>query len=115
MIEHGSCCAGEMLSALATPLRSRGWRVETPTIHPQLRWCKAPQANLVRLAVADDVAETAAAARRIPSESVRWSIGFGHSVRRGDCTEAGRLRLRARRGRVRVNRRQHFPMARHLR
>jgi pimeloyl-ACP methyl ester carboxylesterase len=77
---HGFCCAGEMWAASAARFRSRGWRVETPTIHAELRLRDAPPADLARLTLADYVAEMEDTARRIRAESGQWPIIFGHSL-----------------------------------
>jgi len=77
---HGLCCAGEMWAAPATKFRARGWRVETPTIHSQLRLRSAPPRDLGRLTLGDYVDEMEAAARRIHSEGGRWPAVFGHSL-----------------------------------
>jgi pimeloyl-ACP methyl ester carboxylesterase len=77
---HGLCCAGEMWSAPAARFRARGWRVETPTIHAQLRLRSAPPRELGGLTLADYVAEMEGVARRLHAESGRWPVVFGHSL-----------------------------------
>lgn len=77
---HGLCCAGEMWSAPAERFRTRGWRVETPTIHAQLRQRDTPPSELGRLTLADYVSEMEVTARRIRAESGQWPVIFGHSL-----------------------------------
>lgn len=80
LMVHGFCCAGEMWAAPAARLRARGFRVETPTIHAQLRLRSAPPAELTRLTLGDYVDEMEASARRLRAETGRWPVVFGHSL-----------------------------------
>jgi pimeloyl-ACP methyl ester carboxylesterase len=77
---HGLCCGGEVWDAAATIFRGRGWRVETPTIHSELRVKKHPDPSLARLSLADYVADMERAARRIHAETGRFPLVFGHSL-----------------------------------
>jgi pimeloyl-ACP methyl ester carboxylesterase len=77
---HGLCCGGEVWDAAATLFRQRGWRVETPTIHSQLRVKEHPDPSLARLSLADYVADMERAAERIHADTGRFPLVFGHSL-----------------------------------
>jgi alpha-beta hydrolase superfamily lysophospholipase len=65
---------------MAAAFRDIGWRVEAPTLCPQLRVKANPPADLPKLTLADYVAEMEAAARRLEAETGRPPVAFGHSL-----------------------------------
>jgi pimeloyl-ACP methyl ester carboxylesterase len=77
---HGGCCTGAVWNCMATSFRDMGWRVEAPTLFPQLRATSGPSADLPKLSLADYVAEWEATAHRLEAETGRLPIVFGHSM-----------------------------------
>lgn len=80
LMVHGLCCGGEVWNRMAAPLRDQGFRVDAPTLHPDLRARVAPPPDLPKLNLEDYVAEMEASARNLEVETGRAPIAFGHSL-----------------------------------
>lgn len=77
---HGVGCTGEIWGRIAGQFRAGGWRVETPTLRPQLRVRSNPPAELSKLKLSDYVEDMVAAARQLEAETGRLPVVFGHSM-----------------------------------
>lgn len=77
---HGFCCGGEVWTRMAGSFRELGWRVEAPTLFPELRAKTDPPAELSKLTLGDYVAEMESTARRLEAETGRPPVVFGHSL-----------------------------------
>jgi pimeloyl-ACP methyl ester carboxylesterase len=77
---HGVGGTADAWSRLAPAFRDKGWRVETPTLHPDKRLAENPPADLPKVRLKDYVAEVEALARRLEAETGAAPVLFGHSM-----------------------------------
>ena len=80
LMVHGVGCTGRAWDRFAADFRSRGWRVETPTLKADLRVKHDPPAALAEATLTDYVAEAEGWAREIEGRTGRAPILFGHSM-----------------------------------
>lgn len=77
---HGVGGTADTWSRLAPAFRDRGWRVETPTLHPHKRLAENPPADLPKVRFKDYIAEVEALARALEAETGTAPLLFGHSM-----------------------------------
>lgn len=77
---HGVGGTADAWSRLAPAFREKGWRVETPTLHPHKRLAENPPADLPKVRFKDYIAEIEALARRLEAETGAAPVLFGHSM-----------------------------------
>lgn len=77
---HGVGGTADTWSRLAPAFRDRGWRVETPTLHPHKRLPENPPADLPKVRFKDYIAEVEALASALEAESGVAPVLFGHSM-----------------------------------
>ncbi|HEX6865888.1 MAG TPA: alpha/beta fold hydrolase [Caulobacteraceae bacterium] len=77
---HGVGSSAGAFTRLAPAFRDRGWRVETPTLRPDLRTTETPPPELAKVSLADYVAEVAQVARQLEEETGRPPVVLGHSM-----------------------------------
>lgn len=77
---HGVGGTADTWSRLAPAFRDKGWRVETPTLHPHMRVPANPPADLPKVRFKDYIAEVEALARGLEAETGVAPVLFGHSM-----------------------------------
>ena len=77
---HGVGGTADTWSRLAPAFRDKGWRVETPTLHPGKRLAENPPADLPKVRFKDYIAEVEALARALEGEGGAPPVLFGHSM-----------------------------------
>lgn len=77
---HGVGSSAEAFLKLAPAFRERGWRVEAPTLKPELRRHENPPAELAKVSLADYVADVSEIARRLTAEDGAPPLVVGHSM-----------------------------------
>ena len=77
---HGVGGTADTWSRLAPAFRDKGWRVETPTLHPGKRLAENPPADLPKVRFKDYIAEVEALARALEAEGGAPPVLFGHSM-----------------------------------
>lgn len=77
---HGVGGTADTWSRLAPAFRDKGWRVETPTLHPHKRLAENPPVDLPKVRFKDYIAEVEALARALEAESGAAPVLFGHSM-----------------------------------
>ncbi len=77
---HGIGCTGDAFDRLAPAFRSRGWRVEAPTLFPGKRVASNPPADLPALRLKDYVDAMEAEARNLEAETGSPPVLLGHSM-----------------------------------
>lgn len=77
---HGVGGTADAFSRLAPAFRSQGWRVETPTLRPDLRVAENPPPDIAKLRLKDYVDDIEALARRLEAETGVAPVLFGHSM-----------------------------------
>lgn len=77
---HGVGSTGEAFSRLAPAFREKGWRVEAPTLKPDLRNTANPPAALPKVRLKDYVDDMEAAARKLEAETGVAPVLMGHSM-----------------------------------
>ena len=77
---HGVGSSAEAFVKLAPAFRERGWKVETPTLKPELRRHDSAPPELAKVSLADYVADVSAIAKRLASEDGSPPLVMGHSM-----------------------------------
>lgn len=77
---HGVGSSAEAFVKLAPAFAERGWRVEAPTLRPDLRKHDAAPPELATVSLADYVAEVSAIAKRLTAEDGAPPMVIGHSM-----------------------------------
>lgn len=77
---HGVGCGGEVWSRMAPAFRESGYRVEAPTLFPELRVKANPSAALAKLRFGDYVDAMANAAEKLEAEMGEKPAVMGHSM-----------------------------------
>jgi alpha-beta hydrolase superfamily lysophospholipase len=77
---HGVGSSADAFVKLAPAFSARGWRVETPTLRPELRPQANPPPELTQVSLADYLADVTAIARKLARESGAPPLVLGHSM-----------------------------------
>jgi pimeloyl-ACP methyl ester carboxylesterase len=77
---HGVGSSADAFVKLAPAFRERGWRVETPTLRPDLRKHDAPTPDLHKVSLADYLADVTAIAQQLAKETGSKPVVLGHSM-----------------------------------
>ena len=80
LMVHGVGSSADAFVKLAPAFRQRGWRVEAPTLKPELRRHENPPPELAKVSLADYVADVSQIARRLASEDGAPPLVLGHSM-----------------------------------
>lgn len=92
---HGVGSSAEAFVKLAPAFRERGWRVEAPTLKPELRRHENPPPELAKVSLEDYVADVSKIAKRLAAEDGAPPLVLGHSMGgllAQKLTEAGLVR-----------------------
>lgn len=77
---HGVGGTADAFSRLAPAFRSLGWRVETPTLRPDLRLAENPPPDIAKLRLKDYVDDIEALVKGLEAETGVAPVLFGHSM-----------------------------------
>jgi 8-oxo-dGTP pyrophosphatase MutT (NUDIX family)/esterase/lipase len=77
---HGVGCTGAAFAPLAEDFRTRGWRVETPTLRADLRGPRRPGPGLGEISLSDYVEEACGWAKALAAETGQAPVVLGHSM-----------------------------------
>ncbi len=80
MMVHGMCCTGAVWAQFRAFFETRGARVYTPTLRPDLRVRKRPPRELRSIGLDDYVAELEQEVSRIETETGHRPAVIGHSM-----------------------------------
>lgn len=77
---HGVGSSADAFVKLAPAFRERGWRVETPTLRPELRRHENPPPELAKVSLGDYVDDVIRIAKRLTAEDGTPPLVLGHSM-----------------------------------
>ncbi|WP_084399461.1 alpha/beta hydrolase [Henriciella aquimarina] len=77
---HGVGCGGDVWETMRAPFEAAGWRVEAPTLFPDMRTVGPPPDGLKDLRLSDYIEAMAAEAQKLTAETGEKPVIMGHSM-----------------------------------